>query len=209
MQWETKVVRDGRTWIEIPNTAYGDYVGCTVERSNSEVLISRFKTEECYVNAWTLDEIYIGNGIYENPTFDPDTQIVKVTCDYSSSSLFALESNEEIQEIIAALADYPLIDEDHLSELELKLQYEYIEEEIIGEITRSYDAEIEKYCAEFNCTEDDAKDDMLELVNEYIEENNLSFIFEQAYCAYLRETDDVIEYVVKTLFEENTEKGSE
>lgn len=197
-----KVVRDGRTWILIPNTMYGDYIGTTVERSNNLVLLNNYKHEECNCNAWIENEYYVGNGVYEKPTFDPDTQIVEVVYSYSSSELYALESNEELMETIASLEDYPLIDEDHLSKLEWELQEAYVEEEIVEYISRKYLEETEAYCSRYDCTEEEMKEDIREASWKYINDNDMYFTFEQAYCAYLRNTDEVINAVVETLFTE-------
>ena len=197
-----RVVRDGRTWILVPNTLYGDYTGTTVERSNSLVLLNKYKHEECNCNAWIENEYYVGNGIYEKPTFDPDTQLVEVVYSYSTSELYALESNEELKEIIASLEDYPVIDEDNLSMLEWEMREAYIEEEIVEYISRKYFEEAEAYCKKYDCTDTELKDDIREAALEYIDDNNMYFIFEQAYCAYLRDTDEVIKAVVETLFTE-------
>lgn len=200
---EKKYVRDGREWVEIPATGYGDYTGTTVERSNNESLLKEFTHEDfsCrdFDNGYTL----VWNGRHyeeESILIKYDTRIIEVT-DGCYSVLYGLSGDPEIEDWIAALSDYPIVDEDELSRLEWELSEQYVEEEIVEDILRNCMDEADAYCKKYDCTEDDLKDDIREEVRKYINDNNMDFIYEQAYCAYLRDTEDVINAVIEIVFE--------
>jgi len=199
-----KYVRDGREWIEIPATGYGDYTGTTVERSNNESLLKEFKHEEVscrdFDNGYTL----VWNGRHyeeESILIKYDTRIIEVT-DGCYSVLYGLSGDPDIEEWIATLSDYPVVDEDALIALEWELNMAYVEEEIVDDILRHYMDEAEAYCEKYDCTEEDLKDDIREEALKYIDDNNMYFVHEQAYCAYLSDTEDVIKAVVETVFED-------
>ena len=200
MQGET-VTRDGRKWTEMPYTAYGDYVGTTVERANNEVLLKNFPNEQFWCSAWERDEQRTFCYVEHMPlSIDKDTRIIEVTFDYGSSTLYRLESDEELKEIADALEDYPCIDDEYLSALEWTLFEEYVQDEIVHEFIRTNGFKVDVYCDIHDMTETSFEELVSEKAWEYIKEESLWPLFEQATCAYLRETDDVLKYIEENLF---------
>jgi hypothetical protein len=99
MGYEWKECRPGETAdvVEVPYTCWGDYVGSTVERSNFRSLVEEY----------------------------PDT-FIEVYGGYDSHVLYlpTFKLTREIKELVNALFDYPLVnDEDH-SMLEIDLAWE-------------------------------------------------------------------------------------
>ena len=114
-------------FIEVPFCTYSDYSGSTVERSNCRTFLRTFE-EFSEVSLW---EIYGGYG----------TTGILITVEL-------YESNEEIQETIQALFNYPLIDEEDMSELENEIENEdwnfWIKSELMDELEKQgieYDEE--------------------------------------------------------------------
>ena len=201
------IVRDGREWREIPFTGHGDYVGTTVERSNNEAILEYYKDKTARFNYGDWDNGYTfvwdGKHMIEEPIeIMNKVLVIELWSDYGYSVLYGLSGEPEIEETIERLKDYPLYDEDYLQELEMKLDDEYITEEIIDTVMRHYLSEIDAYCKKYDCTEVDARCDVADAAYDYIRDENLEFIYEEAFRAYLRETNDVIKYIVETLFTE-------
>jgi hypothetical protein len=200
MQGKT-VTRDGRKWTEIPFTTYGDYVGTTVERANNEVLLKTFPHERFHISAWERDEERAF--CYEKHTplsIKEDTRIIEVTFDYWGSTLYRLESDEELKEIADSLEDDPCFDDGYLSMLEWILFKEYVQDEIVHEFIRTNVFKVDVYCDINDMTETAFEELVSEKAWDYIYEEGLWPLFEQATCAYLRETDDVLKYVEETIF---------
>lgn len=90
-------------YIELPWCTYSDYSGCTVERSNNRCIIDDFKQ-------------HLGKGMYQ------------VYGGYGTSAILVsvefFEGNEELQDIIEELFDYPLVSEDDHSQLENEIEDE-------------------------------------------------------------------------------------
>ena len=207
MTTKETIERDGRTWIEIPYTAHGDYVGCTVERANTEAILERYKGKTTRFNLedWKNGYMFVWDGKHTNEeTIElmHNVLIVELWSDYGYTVLYGLSGEPDIEEIIEQLKDYPLYDDDYLSELEREMDDEYITEEIVDTVMRRYLIEIDAYCKKYDCTEADVRCDVADTAYDYIRDENLEFIYEQAFQAYLRETDDVIQHIVETLFKE-------
>lgn len=88
-------------YIELPYGTYSDYSGSTVERANCTEFLNLYRE---FPEVW---EIIGGYG----------TTGVCISYDL-------YESNEEIQYLINGLFDYPLINDESLSELEMQLDEE-------------------------------------------------------------------------------------
>ena len=87
-------------WVEVPYTLHSDYAGSTVERSNRDVFLEEFG------DLRGVKEVYGGYG----------TRGVVIRR--------ALLRNEEVADVLEALESYPVIDEDHLSQLEMEIETE-------------------------------------------------------------------------------------
>jgi hypothetical protein len=89
--------------VMIPHTAWGDYVGCAACRSNCEILASKWKD-------W--DGVYVIRGDYGSESIGV----------YMNS--LTDEQRDEVKDTIRGLNDYPLIDDEHHSELEQRIEEE-------------------------------------------------------------------------------------
>ena len=130
------ITEDGRVFVAHDLLAYSDYSGSTVERANIEWLEKHFD-EEMESPCW---KCYYPENIDEP---DPDTLILKRHYDYSGIGLFVLDlekSNEkwhterakELEEVVNALADDPLIDDESLFRLESELTEGYLADGILS-----------------------------------------------------------------------------
>lgn len=105
-------------YLEVPFCTFSDYSGCTVERSNQRVFMEMFKD---------IPGVYPLYGGYST---------TGVLIKYS-----LYEENEEIQETINSLFDYPLIDEEDMSNLEMEIEDEswdsWIKSDLISELEKN------------------------------------------------------------------------
>lgn len=102
----TQSVPDARDSWYVPSSCCGsDYLGCLVNRANCDAMmeIAKAAIEAGELDADTVVEVYGGHGTYA----------VAIRGDVS---------NVEIIEALCALADYPVLDEDRWSELEMDAQ---------------------------------------------------------------------------------------
>jgi hypothetical protein len=92
--------------MEIPYTIYSDYSGSTVERSNCDVFLERYGKRpdvwETYGGFSTRGAV-MRRMVYDDPQTDEE---------------------EEIKECIDSLFNYPVIDEERMSNLEFELEEE-------------------------------------------------------------------------------------
>ena len=143
-----------------------DYSGSTVQKSNHRSFLKMFKKVE---------------GVYDL---------------YGGYSTFAVairldvyESNEEIKEVLDGIEDYPVVDQDDLTELECEQQQEAMPE-LIRDVRN--DIDLEEYIPEIETLiEDDEK--LESLIWKGIEELNLDWD-QQTTGAYLN-PDEVLPYV--------------
>jgi hypothetical protein len=153
-------------FIEVPYCTFSDYSGDTVNRANCEY----------FLETWgKLDGVYRIYGGH-------NTTGVLIR-----RSLY--ESNEEIKEAIDGLEDYPLFNDERLSELEIKLESEAWESWIKTEVQREL-ADIESPSPLILRLLDD--DNLLESSFWYIIRSfDVEFIHEDAVSAYIR-TEEIM-----------------
>lgn len=149
-------------FLEVPFCTYSDYSGCTVERSNCRVFEEQFK-EFIGTELWP---IYGGYG----------TAGILITINL-------YENNEEVKEVIDGLFDYPCIDEEDMSNLEMEIEDEDWDSWIKFDLTR----ELEKRAISYN--EDTLQDDF----NRVIRENDIYYSHEDAVSAYI-DIEDVVDH---------------
>lgn len=151
-----------------------DYSGCAVEKSNHRVFLEEFKgididgddsDDKNFKEANGVINLYGGHGTYA----------VAIRLD-------VLKDNEEMQECLKALEDYPLINEDDLSYLEMELQNESWE----GCYKADFKTAIEEHLGiddveEINLDEDKTYD----LFNYLMEYNNEYWEIETGCNAYI------------------------
>lgn len=135
-------------YIELPYMTYSDYSGGTIERSNCDVFLDEFG------DLPGVYELYGGFG----------TRGVLIHQ--------SLLDNEDIKDILDGLDNYPLIDEDNFSKLEMELENEAWEMWIKSDLT----FELDKAGIEYN--EDEIQDKFYELIRD----NSIEFIHEDACC---------------------------
>lgn len=158
--------------VVVPNTMSGsDYSGSIVSQSNYEVFLEKFGDVE---------------GVY------------RLTGDYSSYgvAIKADLKNKEIAECIAALHDYPLIDDDAYSELETQIQGEAWESWGHTDFVRAIEKQFEIEDLEF-----DNDDDCLELFEAARDKANLYWEPQTGCDVYINMTRVVKEGVWCTLVE--------
>jgi len=163
-------IREDKTGdlIFVPYTTYSDYSGSTVERSNCRSFLEMFNQDEDQYSG-KIWEVYGGYG----------TRGVVIL-----KSLF--DENEEIQEVFENLDDYPLLDEDDWSTLEIEIQDESWEDWIKFDLIRLLEKD---NLINEDYDEEKIQDQFYKIINE----KDLYFIHEDAVSAYI-DLDEVIKY---------------
>ena len=149
---------DNGNWVEIPYTCYGDYVGSSVEMSNYKVIESEFQEMIDDDNMRALYGDYFSHCI-----------VVKMEM---------LEC-EEIQDIFKSLSDYPLLNDDHFSELEHELEMTALQDFIISDIKSGLLKEYDLDTSDIN------DDQMTEYIFYLMERHNIYFEHEMGLNVYL------------------------
>ena len=115
IDWGSLHKEDGSIVI-VPYTSWGDYYGSTAERSNQAYLEKEW------------DWAYVVRGDYGSRA---------IAVDLSS---ITTEQQDELDDVIRSLNDYPVLDDDLLSEVEMELEQEdwdsWIEKDIRRELDR-------------------------------------------------------------------------
>lgn len=154
--------KDGK-YVEMPHCTFSDYSGCLVQRSNYEWMLENYKDNE------NIHRIYGGYG----------TAGILFSIEY-------LESDNELQDIVNMLFDYPVIDDEKLSELELQIDEESWNDYIKSYIVRQLDN------VNYNYNEDNLQGvvyNIMDKINEY-------FIHEDSNSSYL-DIDKIIKYMLE------------
>lgn len=161
------------TLVEVPYTAFGDYVGSTVERSNLESL-----TRD-YGNMFV---VLHGAYSYESLFYCPD----------------ALTKSQKaiVQDIVEGLEGYPLYDEEHYSELEYTLTIELLEDsDFLSSVYAAlpYDfykpCDVDGYTLDFDDLSKTQQTALQNIIMLAYEQGNIEVIFENPFAAYIKEDD--------------------
>jgi hypothetical protein len=141
-------------FIEFPQCTYSDYSGYTMQRANTDTILKKFKDLE------GVYEIWGGHG----------TRGVIIT--------YALYlENEEIQNIITDLENYPVIDDDARAKLEEEIEDEswdtWIKDSLISELDK----------ADIEYPEDN--DELVKKFYTVINDADIEIIFEDAVSCYI------------------------
>ncbi len=102
-------------WVP-PYTAYGDYAGSFVERSNAEVFKETFP-EVCIEAHGGLGTVWVGF-LHDEISFLSEEQL------------------EQLEEMLRSLDDYPVLDEDKMSEMEEEAKQDYWESDGRAELRK-------------------------------------------------------------------------
>lgn len=149
---------------EIPHTMYSDYSGDTVHRSNCDVLLEDFKDRQ----SKGLWEVYGGHGT-RGIVVDKDT----------------LES-DEMQDILYQLENYPLISDDHHSQLEYEIETEAWQDYIRDDLLRALHA------ADIDTDElEEEEDKLYTTFNEAMERANVYYEHQDSYSVYI-DLDEIV-----------------
>jgi hypothetical protein len=143
MNKEVRTVKtiDGKeiNFVSCDYLVYSDYSGDDVERSNVRILQEDFKDyiEGFSYSTWKDqgENEYSREGTYDNKgnrfhwefkplTVEEDTKAVEIYFDYGGIQLWIREDIDKEEEIMDRLEDYPCLDEEDLSSLELELEEE-------------------------------------------------------------------------------------
>jgi hypothetical protein len=141
--------RDGRVWRTHDALSYGDYSGCMVERANVKAL-----SEDREIMQWPMNNIHWNT---DRTVFQPielrrspeapylsdwcdveiesDVTAIEMYGGYGSIELWLLDS-EETREALDALDNYPSVDDDLLSHMELEAEYEAFDNDIKADLAR-------------------------------------------------------------------------
>lgn len=136
-------------YYEPKYTGYSDYSGAIEYKSNQQILLEKFGDLDGVLN------IYGGY----------DTSLLFIRID-------VLDSNEELQKMIFALEDYPILDEFHLSEIEEEAKEEALEHWVLSDFRRKLEKE---WNYDFNYLNDDF---MACLFSKCEEKTNTYWVFE-------------------------------
>ncbi len=178
------------TLLEVPFTAYGDYAGSTVERSNLESIVRD------YGNMFV---VLVGNYGYESLFYCLDclTKAQKAI----------------VQDIVEGLEAYPLYDEEYYSELEYTLTLELLNDvwfsrDVYKALPDDYKPlDTEGYTLDYDELNKTQQAALSNLIMAAYEQGDIYAIFENPFNAYIDEDDmaKAIEKVYKRgeLFEKD------
>ena len=175
---------DGHYWVQITDTLHGDYVGTTIEKSNHDYLIELIgekNVESCDFASWDRGcrWIYTGHGVEDEVLmFEPNTMAVSLCGDYSSRELWIRSDWPSLPKVLENLQNYPVLNEDHLSEYEWSLRLEAVEE-----LADSF-ANTEEF-AEWRGREKDLAD----LLSSLLLDDDVPVHYDQAFVGYINEDD--------------------
>jgi len=161
---------DGITFVNPDACTFGDYGGAgSVGRANIDIILERIESEkmECKLISYgqlpqgdtTLEkeksahnwEGLLGTGgytLWEDNDILPDAFLV--SCGYGSETLYLRE--DKFEDEISALADYPCLDDEKVSEVEIQWEEEAFDswakddlirdlpDDLLGKLTRLKDA---------------------------------------------------------------------
>jgi len=175
---------DGHYWVQIPDTLHGDYVGTTIEKSNHDSLIEMIgekNVDSCDFASWDRGcrWIYTGHGVEDEPLiFTEGTMAVSLYGDYSSRELWIRSDWPSLPTVLEDLQNYPVLNEDHLTEYEWSLRLEAVER-----LADTF-ANMEEF-AEWRGREKDLAD----LLSELLLDEDVPVHYDQAFVGYINEDD--------------------
>lgn len=164
------------SYIEVPVCTYSDYSGTTVERSNCQSFLRIF-AEHLGKDVWELCGGFNTTGV-----------LIR-------TSLY--ENNPEVKEVIDGLFDYPLINEEDYSELELEL------EQVSWDTWLEYELKSLLEQKEIEYNEETLQQDFYYVADDIAE----YFIHEDANCPYFR-TEKVVDAWVESLAKRSKDENN-
>ena len=123
--WETVATQREADVIEVPYTVWGDYVGSTVERSNYRSLLGDYPE--------TFIEIY--GGYWSHVLYLPTFKL-----------------SQDLVDVIRGLFDYPLVNEEDHSQLEMEIAWEmwdgWLKSEVEDGLNATYEIDTDDWSDE-------------------------------------------------------------
>ena len=122
-----KTFSNDKTYVSCKYLSYGDYDNsCAVERANVRVLEEAHPGFESYsFSDWENGRQYI-NCAYGDIL--PETEVVELCGSYGSIQIWIREDIDEANGYMAALENYPCLDDEAVSEVETEIEEEYIKD---------------------------------------------------------------------------------
>ena len=119
--------KNGKIYVSCSVLSYGDYDNsCAVERANVQVLKEKHPDFESYsMNDWETGRQYENR---EYVDILPESAIVETYGGYGSAQIWIREDIDEANGYMAALENYPCLDDEAISEIEMEIEEEYIKD---------------------------------------------------------------------------------
>lgn len=128
---DKKTFDNGNTYLTHNLLSFGDYDNsCAVERANVKCLKKIYpEYEKFWIEIWDNKETWRGIPI------NPESEIIEVYGAYGSMQIWIRQDIEEKEEYIRCLEDYPALDDEIVTEIEVEIEEEcwnnWIREELI------------------------------------------------------------------------------
>lgn len=142
MAQETLTI-EGVKYESDDSLVFGDYGGAgSVGKANIKVLQEQFPD---FIDMG-MDYEAIERGWKEVDQFDPANPPILIMAygGYGSEQAWLLSDNEEVQDILRGLADYPAIDDEAISEIEMEWESEAWESWLRSDLMKTLPEELEE-----------------------------------------------------------------
>lgn len=128
-----KTFKNGKTYVSHDTLSFGDYDNsCAVERANVRVLREAHPGFESYsFSDWDQEqrlERSETTTFYEWIDILPESEIVELYGGYGSIQIWIREDIDEANGYMAALGQYPCLDDEAVSEVETEIEEEYVKD---------------------------------------------------------------------------------
>lgn len=122
--WEEKTFADGRTFVSSDVLTCGDYGGSgSVGAANIKSLLEEYgdTNEQIGSTTWRIGTLTKDG--WEDYQPDKETRLIVVSWPYSTEQAWVIK-DDDTAEMLAALENYPVIDEDEMSRVEMEWETE-------------------------------------------------------------------------------------
>lgn len=127
----TKTFPNNKTYVSHTLLSYGDYdTSCAVERANVQVLREKHPGFESYsFSDWDQGKQLVHTGrSCEWEDILPESEIVELYGGYGSIQIWIREDIDEANGYMATLEQYPCLDDEAVSEVEMEIEEEYVKD---------------------------------------------------------------------------------
>ena len=126
-----KTFSNDKTYVSHAVLSYDDFdTSCAVERANVQVLREKHPGFESYsFSNWDQGEQFVHTGrSCEWEDILPESEIVELYGGYGSIQIWIREDIDEANGYMAALGQYPCLDDEAVSEVETEIEEEYVKD---------------------------------------------------------------------------------